>query len=305
MSAAVPPASARARVAAWIADAALLGVTLIWGVTFPVVKAALADAGPLSFNAVRFTFAVALLAALLRPRWRTLPPAAWRAGAVLGLLLAAGYALQNAGLTRIAPSVSAFLTSTSVILVPLLLALGWRRALPPSAWLSSLLALAGLALLLAPAAGGARAGAALGEGLTLACAAAFALQIIALGEWAPRHGFRELAVLQVGFAAVFTWLTLPLVEVPHWHWTPRLWIALVATAALATALAFFVQSWAQQFTPASHTAVVFAFEPVFAWLAAAIGWHQRMRAPALAGAALIVAAMLIMEWRPRRRAAGD
>ncbi len=303
MNATAPPgrSSAPARVAAWRADAALLGVTLIWGLTFPVVKGALRDAGPLSFNALRFTLAAALLMALLRPRWRELAPATWCAGAVLGLLLAAGYGLQNAGLARISPSVSAFLTSTSVILVPLLLALGWRRALPPPTWLSALLALSGLTLLLAPAAGGAQTGSLLGPALTLACAMAFALQIIALGEWAPRHGFRELAVLQIGFAAVFTWLGLPLAEAPRWHWTPRLGVALIATAALATALAFFVQSWAQQFTPASHTAVVFAFEPVFAWLAAMIGWHEHLRPPALAGAALIVVAMLVLEWRPRTR----
>jgi drug/metabolite transporter (DMT)-like permease len=299
MSPSARPVRGRGAVAPWVADAALVGVTLIWGVTFPVVKGALGDAGPLSFNAVRFTLAAALLLPLARPR--RLTAATWGAGAVLGVLLAAGYALQTVGLARISPSASAFLTSTSVILVPLLLAAGWRRKLPPQAWWSSLLALAGLALLLGPTAGGARAGVVAGDALTLGCAVAFALQIIALGEWAPRYGFRELAALQIGFAALATWLTLPLLERPHWHWTPRLWIAIVATAALATALAFFVQSWAQQFTPAAHTAVVFAFEPVFAWLAALIGWRQGLRPLALAGAGMILAAMLLLEWRPRAR----
>ena len=287
----------RARV--WIADLALLAVTLVWGVTFPVVKAALADAGPLSFNAARLSLAALLLAAVYRPGWR-LPPATWGAGALLGLFLAGGYALQTAGLAHISPSISAFLTTLSVVLVPLLLAVAWRRRLAPTAWAGAGLALAGLYLLVAApgaAAPAAVRGAGWGEALTLGCALAFALHIITLGEWAPKIGFRDLAVLQIGFAALFTWLALPLIETPHWHASPRLGLALAATAVLATAVAFTVQSWAQQFTPATHTAVVFAFEPVFAWLASALGWHERLRAPQLAGAVLIVAAMLVVEWR--------
>ncbi|HUX67674.1 MAG TPA: DMT family transporter [Terriglobales bacterium] len=288
--------SARARV--WLADLALLGVTLVWGVTFPVVKAALADAGPLSFNAARLSLAALLLAAVYWPR-RRLPAATWGVGALLGLFLAAGYALQTVGLETTPPAVSAFLTSVSVVLVPALLAVGWRRRLAPTAWAGALLALAGLYLLLAAPGGGVGTG--WGEGLTLGCALAFALHIITLGEWAPRLGFRDLAVLQIGFAAAFTWVALPLAERPHWQASPRLGLALLATAVLATAVAFTAQSWAQQFTPATHTAVVFAFEPVFAWLASTLGWHERLRAAQLAGAALIVLAMVVVEWRTAER----
>lgn len=273
------------------ADLALLGVTLIWGLTFPVVKAALRQASPLLFNAVRMSVAGALLAALFRPRWRRLPGATWGAGAALGLFLAAGYALQTAGLQWAPPAVSAFLTSFSVILVPVLLALVWRRRLGWTAWLGAALALLGLYLLV----GGGGGGPALGVGLTLGCAVAFALQIILQGEWAPHIPFGDLAALQIVFAALFTWMAVPLVERATWHNTPGLWLAVGLTAVLATALAFSVQAWAQQFTPATHTAVVFAFEPVFAWLASVIGWHERLQGPQLAGAGLIVAAMLVVE----------
>ncbi|MGH9393158.1 MAG: EamA family transporter, partial [Terriglobales bacterium] len=121
----------------WIADLALAGVTLIWGVTFPVVQAALGDAGPLSFNALRLSLAAILLALIYRPQWRRLPARAWSIWALLGLFLATGYGLQTAGLAYTSASVSAFLTSLSVILVPLLLALGWRRRLEPAAWLGA------------------------------------------------------------------------------------------------------------------------------------------------------------------------
>ncbi|MGH9518688.1 MAG: DMT family transporter, partial [Terriglobales bacterium] len=293
VSASTSPAVARRALAA---DAALLAVTLIWGVTFPVVKAALAAASPLVFNAARMTLAALLLVAVYRPGFARLRREVWIVGALMGLCLAIGYALQTAGLALISPSISAFLTSMNVVLVPLLLALGWRRRLGWPAWAGALLALLGLYFLLAPAA--AASGNLLGESLTLACALAFAVQIVLLGEWAPRLGFRDLAVLQIVFAALFTWLGVPALsawEAPRWHPTPALLGAVAATAVLATALAFTVQSWAQQFTPAAHAAVVFAFEPVFAWLAALWFWHEGLAWLQLLGAALILAAMLATE----------
>jgi drug/metabolite transporter (DMT)-like permease len=283
-----------------VADAALLAVTFVWGVTFPLVKAALADAQPLLFVAVRLSLAALLLLAIYRPRLRQIAGAQWAAGAWLGLFLASGYALQTAGLALTSPAAAAFLTSISVILEPLLLAGFWRRRLPARAWFSTALALAGLYLLLAIPGGGAGAARWRGNLLEAACALAFALHIVNLGEWSPRFGFRDLAVLQIVFAALFSWTMLPLGGPLHWSNSPRLWLALAITAVLATAVAFTVQSWSQQFTPANHTAVIFAAEPVFAWLAAAWGWHEALQPVQAAGALLVVAAMLLLEWRPGR-----
>jgi drug/metabolite transporter (DMT)-like permease len=282
------------------ADAALLAVTFVWGVTFPVVKAALADAQPLLFVAVRLSLAAGLLLAVYRPRLRQLGRGPWIAGAWLGLFLAGGYGLQTAGLTLTSPAAAAFLTSISVILVPLLLASLWRRQLPARAWICTGLALAGLYLLLAAPGGGAGGASWRGNLLEALCALAFALHIVNLGEWSPRFGFRDLAVLQIAFAALFSWMLLPLGGPLHWSNSPRLWLALAITAVLATAVAFTVQSWSQQFTPASHTAVIFAAEPVFAWLAAAWGWGEALQPVQAAGALLIVAAMVWLEWRPGR-----
>ncbi|MGH9476707.1 MAG: DMT family transporter [Terriglobales bacterium] len=285
-----------------MANTALLAVTLVWGVTFPLVKAALADTNPISFCALRLSLAAVLLVGFYRPSWRRLPPRVWAVGALLGLFLSSGYVLQTAGLELTSPSAAAFVTSLSVILVPLLLGVFWRRKLSRAAWSGAALALVGLYLLVAAGTGGGGASGAAGRGDALvgACALAFALQIVCLGEWAPRLGYRDVAVLQVVFAALFTWIALPAVAAPRWHFTPLLWIALGVTAVLATAVAFTVQSWAQQFTSATHTAIIFAAEPVFAWLTSTLGYHEPLQRVQLAGAALIVVAMLVVGWRPGR-----
>jgi drug/metabolite transporter (DMT)-like permease len=60
-------------------------------------------------------------------------------------------------------------------------------------------------------------------------------------------------------------------------------------------VAFSVQSWAQQFTPATHTALIFTTEPVFAWLTSFIYLHERLGLRAGAGALLILGGVLISE----------
>jgi drug/metabolite transporter (DMT)-like permease len=60
-------------------------------------------------------------------------------------------------------------------------------------------------------------------------------------------------------------------------------------------VAFSVQSWAQQFTPATHTALIFTTEPVFAWLTSFVYLHERLGLRAGAGALLILAGVLVSE----------
>ncbi|HZT72842.1 MAG TPA: DMT family transporter [Terriglobales bacterium] len=290
--------------AAWKADLALLGITAIWGVTFVVVKRALADASPLAFNAARLLLAAVLLVAVYRRQVRRLAGKVWGAGALVGLFMALGYAFQTMGLEYTTPAKSAFLTGLSVIIVPFYAAVWLRRAPGAGTYCGALLALAGLYFLaFARGAGGGWTAANWGDLLTLACAAAFAGHIVALGEFTVRFPFEQLAVLQVGFAALFTSAGALAIEHIRLRWTPELIAALAITAVLATALAFTVQAWAQQFTPASHTAIVFAAEPVFAWVTSLSLGLEAFTAQVALGAGLILAAIVTVEfWKPRRGA---
>ena len=80
-------------------------------------------------------------------------------------------------------------------------------------------------------------------------------------------------------------------------------VALVVTAVFATAVAFSVQSWAQQFTPANHTALIFSLEPVFAMAASYIFLRERLGGRAVLGCVLILAGVLVAELMPQRRQA--
>ena len=56
-----------------------------------------------------------------------------------------------------------------------------------------------------------------------------------------------------------------------------------------------MQAWAQQFTPPTHTALIFALEPVFAWVTSYVVLKERLGGRAAVGAALILGGILLSE----------
>jgi drug/metabolite transporter (DMT)-like permease len=279
----------------------LVLVTLIWGATFVVIKYALADISPLLFNAVRMLLATACLGALYWKKLRRITLPTFRSGVVVGTFLWAGYEFQTTGLRLTTPSKSGFLTGVSVVLVPLFMALFWKRRVNHWTLLGVAVAFIGLVLMTVPA-GSAGADADWssvnrGDLLTLACAVAFAFQIIFLGRSTREHPFEQIAFLQAGVAAVLMFATIPLVESAHVVWSGRVIWAIVVTGILGTAVAFTVQAWAQQFTAPTPTALIFALEPVFAWLTSYVVLGERLGFRPGTGAALILGGVLLSELR--------
>ncbi len=282
----------------------LLAVVMVWGATFVLVKDALRDITPLFFNLLRMALATAALALLYRRALRELTRATVLAGAVAGLCLAVGFQFQTAGLARTTPTKSAFITGLTVVLVPLLSAIPVLRSpgvRAPGlyALLGAASAFAGILLLTTPAHTpwiSLFATINTGDWLTLVCAIGFALHVLALAHFSPRTPLGALAVLQLGFCTLVMGATLPLFEHPRMHVSARLLLALAIAALLATAAAFTIQSWAQQILPATHTALIFALEPVFAWLTSFLFFGERMTSRAGTGAGLILLGIAVTEF---------
>jgi drug/metabolite transporter (DMT)-like permease len=286
----------------------LLAVVLVWGATFALVKSALTATTPLLFNLLRMVLAFAVLAAVNWRSLRGLSRTDLKLGAATGLLLGMGYQFQTTGLKFTTAPKAAFITGLVVVIVPLLSAVpgvALPRALKPTidTYAGAALAFAGLVLLTTPPGAGMAlfSGIGLGEWLCLGCAVAFAAHLLLLARAAPQVSARRLGTLQIGFAAVVLLVTLPLGGQPYFHSTAMVWVALGVTAVLATAAAFTIQSWAQQHLPASHTALIFTLEPVFAWLTSLLFFGEQMGRRAMLGAGLILAGIVFAELRPTSR----
>ncbi|MFZ2149309.1 MAG: DMT family transporter, partial [Sedimentisphaerales bacterium] len=72
------------------------------------------------------------------------------------------------------------------------------------------------------------------------------------------------------------------------------------TGVLATAVAFFVQTWAQSLVSATRAAVVMTMEPVFAGLFAVVIAGNQLTLRTIGGAACILAAMFIINLKSGR-----
>jgi len=278
------------RRASVIALAALIAVTVVWGVTFVQVKDAVELYPLLAFLAVRFVLATLILAPPGVRRLASLGRGGAGGASVLGLLLAAGYVLQTAGLERTTVSGTGFVTGMYVVLTPVIALALFRTAIGPAAWAGVALATAGLAML-----AGIRAGSATGDLLVLAGAAVYSLQIVLMERYAPRYD--ALAFTLVEMAAAAAGLLVVAVAhgdlgVPH-GWT--VWGALLVTGIFASALAYLVQTWAQRRTSATRTALAFTMEPVFAALFGYTLAGDRLGALGWGGCAAIMCGILLAE----------
>lgn len=281
---------------------ALCGVTAFWGTTFLVVRLAMEHSGPLWFVGLRFSAAALAVLACSLPLLPGMTRRELWGGALLGCATFAGFALQTAGLASIPAAKSAFITAAYVPLVPLFeLALMRRRPGLP-ALLGMALAFPGVLLL--SGLDGLSGGFGSGEALTLLCAVAFALEIVATGMIVPATEPRRIVIVELSVCALLSFAGMPLTgEAP----APFSW--LVAGSAcglgLGTALIQSVIAWAQQKVPPTRATVIYTAEPVWGGL---VGYAagERLPATALLGCALVIAGILAGSRRPRRQApAGD
>jgi drug/metabolite transporter (DMT)-like permease len=280
------------------ADLAMGLCTLIWGATFVLVKDALADISVVVYIAVRFTLAAAIMAIIFWRSLRRLNRKTVWAGAQIGIAMFGGYMFQTAGLKFTTPAKAAFITGMCVVLVPLLLAAFGRRRITVWIWAGAAAALAGLYFLTVPPEGLGALNR--GDPIVFGCAVMFALHIIFIGRYVGDHPVGALAFLQVATTAVLSALVLPIAAFAGWE-HPRLVlsttvvVAVLVTSIGSTVIGFSLQTWAQQHTSPSHTAILVSLEPVFAAITSWLLASEHFGARTLIGAALILAGILLAE----------
>jgi len=278
------PVSVRRR-ATLASHGAVVGAAVLFGSTFVPVKHAVATAGPVPFLAVRFLAG----ALMLWPFARRRPARPGEVAAALrcGVPLLAGYLLQTWGLRYTTASVSAFLTYLLVVLVPVITAVTGRRL--PSRPVAAGVAVCTVGLYLLT---GHRFSIGLGEALTLGCALAFAVNIIAIDREVAVHDPVRLAAGQL--AVVGAGCLVPGFFAGGYRLSAGVVGAALYTALGASAIAFGLQVWGQRRVGPTRTSLLLMVEPV---TAALIGWAfgDRLGPAGWAGAALILAGIAVAE----------
>ncbi len=276
------------------ADLALVFIAFIWGATFVVVKRALDDISSVLFLTVRFSLAAVVLAIYFRRGW--IPKREHLlSGLLVGACLGIGYALQTVGLETTTPANAGFITGFYIPLVPILSAFYFRRPPATVEGVGVVIATIGIGLLTWPEG---ELSFRKGDLFVLGCAVAFAFHILLTGHYSKFVPHRSLSFTQIAVAALSGWATYWWIEPVRVVWTGAVITALLTTALFATALALAVQSWAQKHTTSTRTALIFALEPVFAWITSYIMTGEVLTLRAACGAVAVLAGILLVELRP-------
>ncbi|MDT5268453.1 MAG: hypothetical protein QOH49_639 [Acidobacteriota bacterium] len=296
------------------ADGAILLTTLIWGSTFAVARGVLDSWPPLTYLAVRMPLAALVFAALFPRQLFGASRAAWRAGGALGALIGLGFIGQTVGLLYTTPAKSAFITGITTPLVPVVAYALWRTRPSRENLFGIVLASIGGALILAPAG---VAGFNAGDLVTLSTTLLFAGHINLMSTYARRIDVRQLSALQITVAAGVVLVAWLAVRAAAWVWgvgalplglareaVPLVWSVAVAwqvvyLTLVATVATFLLWTWGQARMPATHAAVIFSLEPVFATAFAVLlrGSAEWTGARATLGALLVLAGVVVSELR--------
>ena len=132
----------------------------------------------------------------------------WRSIAI-GTPLGVGLIMQHLGLDRSTPAVTAFLTSLTIVFVPLLMTVVLRKPPAGRLWVGVVLATVGVWMLT----GAAPTGFHLGEALGLGCALVFSGYILTVNVLNPRDSAWRLAAGQFVVATII--MALGLAFIPH------------------------------------------------------------------------------------------
>lgn len=271
----------------------LLFVTLVWGTTFPIIRAASAHLSGVEITAVRFVIAGICMLPFALKASRT----AWRDGITLGMVALASYVTQAIGLEYISSNRSAFITSLNVLMVPFLgLLLGGRLSVQIVS--AAVLACAGIGLM------SWESGANLiGDSATFVCALTYAIYVILLARRIQFHTSRTLAATQIIAMAVIGLVWLLITDLRGHALTTlpvraeSVWRSLLYLGVVASAGMLFLQAVGQRRVSAEKAAVIYAMEPVFAAL---FGWWwlgEALGVRGFVGGVMVVGAVILGEWR--------
>ena len=275
-------------------DLGLLGVPLVWGVNYAVIKAALHEFQPLAFNGIRFALATLTIWVLLLHRGSTLriPRQGLWSLTLLGLLGNTVYQLLFIeGVARTSAANASLIMASSPMLVALLgTALGWEK-LRGKGWLGVGLAVGGLALLLSAREGGGFAGGNLaGDLLMLAAGGTWALYtVLGAPVMARTPSLSATLVTFLAGTPVLLLVSAPSFASQDWRAVgAKGWLGVAFSGIVAIGLGYLAWNTGLAAIGGARTAVYSNLTPV---VAAALAWltlGERWSAGQLLGAIAVL-----------------
>jgi len=275
------------------AEIYLLGIVIIWGSTFAIIKGILDLILPLTFLAYRFFLAAFVLYVIFWKRSKNINKAILKKGFIIGIFLFLGYAFQTVGLKYTTATKTGFITGLSVVLVPIISYFFIKEKINRNSVIGVIFAVIGLWFLNYNSSFNFN----LGDFLVLLGAISFAMHIISVGLYTKKMDYVPLVIVQLATVFVLCLLMAIIFERPalHLSYSSHVWWAIILTGVFATALAFYMQNRFQRYSTATKTAIIFSGEPIFAAVFAYLLLGEKVGLIAWTGGLLIIFGMIVSQ----------
>jgi drug/metabolite transporter (DMT)-like permease len=273
-------------------DLLLLLVAASWGSTYLVAKELVTPASVIALLAVRMALAAVAMGAIVAARRHRVTAAELRVGVVLGILLAAVFALETFGIAHTSATNAGLIISLTMVFTPVLESVTSRRRLPGRFFLAAGIAVTGVALL---AGNGALRPPSLGDLLILLAAVVRAVHVTSMHKLAANKPMDSLHLTTVQLAtcaALFSVATLCAGEsVPQYlaQLDRADGVLLLYLVLACTVFAFFIQTWAVRRTSPSRVSLLLGTEPIWAAVIGITIAHDTVGAAGYFGIVFILA----------------
>lgn len=271
------------------ADLVLLSVTLVWGISFPIMSIVLKHIGPYTFLALRYLTAGIILSVFIFKKFKNIDRKTLKGGLLIGLALFFGCILQTVGLVYTTASKSGFLTGLNVVLVPMLIAVIYKKVPDFKSIIGVLLSVVGLAAMSLDGSMSMN----FGDTLTIISALAFAVQILLVDKYARDVDVVVMSCIEMLVIGILSFIPAAAIEGLRFPANKVTIGSILFTAIFCSIYAFGMQNKMQPYTKPTHAAIIFLAEPVFsAIFSVFIG--DRLTGRTLAGCLFILLGMVVI-----------
>lgn len=274
------------------ADLGLFFVTVAWGSSFPIVSLALKSFPPYSFVMLRYLLASAILLIICFKKLKNINKETLIAGLLVAITVFLGTIFQTAGLVYTTPSKSGFLTGLNVAMVPILIAIIYKKLPDSKTVIGVIFSIIGLGVMSINR----NMTLNFGDGITIIGAFMFSVQILLVDKYAHKVDLLLFTFIEFLATGIFSILPSGLIEHFDFKFTQASVFGIIFTAIICTVVAYSIQNKMQPYTSPAHAAVIYLGEPVFgAIFSTFIG--DRLTGKTLIGCGLIFTGMIVINLR--------
>ncbi len=273
---------------------------ILWGLGFVATALGIEAFSVIEVLALRFWVASIVLTLLFFKHLKKIDKKNLIYGFVLGSFLFFAFYFQTLGLTYTTTSKNAFLTSTNVVIVPLIGLLFYNRTLDIYNTIGALLTLLGIGFISYNPDFSIN----IGDMITLFCAVLFAFHIFYTSEFNKREGNATLmSIIQMYVVAMYSTIALLFTDFSLGTFVSELsfdtsLLAILYSGVFSTAICFYLQTTSQKYTSESKAAIILSTEAIFGAIFSVILLNEILPPTTIVGCIIVFCAVLFTETKP-------